>query len=256
MAQSTIEWTEETWNPTTGCNKITAGCKFCYAETMSNRLFHMGVDKYKDNFKIRIHPQTLLEPYKWKKPKIVFVNSMSDMFHKDVPLSFLQQVFEVMNDNPQHTFQVLTKRSDILLRYNKELKWTPNIWMGVSVENEKVKFRIDDLRKTDAKVKFLSLEPLIGPLGKLNLSRIHWAIVGGESGSGARPVKEEWIIDIKKQCKDKDVAFFFKQWGKRQFNPDITDPTISTDHPEHAKGGCMLQGKVYRNFPKSKLTQF
>ncbi|MES2565472.1 MAG: phage Gp37/Gp68 family protein [Bacteroidota bacterium] len=252
MAQSSIEWTEVTWNPTTGCNKITAGCKFCYAEVMSNRLYHMGVDKYKDNFKLRIHPQTLNEPLKWKKPKIVFVNSMSDMFHKDVPLEFIQKVFKVMNENQQHTFQVLTKRSDILLKYHKELTWTPNIWMGVSVESEKVKNRIDDLRKTGAKVKFLSLEPLIGPLGKLNLKKIHWAIVGGESGGGARPIKEEWILDIKKQCSSEKVAFFFKQWGKKQFNPDSTDPTISKKHPQHAKGGCTLSGKVHRNFPKTK----
>lgn len=252
MAQSSIEWTEETWNPTTGCNKISAGCKFCYAEVMSNRLYHMGIEKYKDNFKFRIHPETLNEPFKWKKPKVVFVNSMSDMFHKDVPLEFLKQVFKVMNDNPQHTFQVLTKRSDILLKYSKELTWTKNIWMGVSVENEKVKYRIDELRKTGAKVKFLSLEPLIGALGKLNLRGINWAIVGGESGSGARPVKEEWVLDIKKQCNDKNVAFFFKQWGKRQFNPKQDDPTISTEHPQHAKGGCQLKGKVYRNLPKGK----
>lgn len=249
MAQSTIEWTEETWNPTTGCNKISAGCKFCYAEVMSNRLYHMRIEKYKDNFKLRIHPETLNEPFKWNKPKVVFVNSMSDMFHKDVPLEFLQQIFQVMNNNPQHTFQVLTKRSDILLKYDKELKWTKNIWMGVSVENEKVKFRIDDLRKTSARVKFLSLEPLIGGLGKLNLNGIDWAIVGGESGSGARPIKEEWILDIKKQCNQKNVAFFFKQWGKRKFNPDQNDPTISMDHPQHAKGGCQLKGKVFRNMP-------
>jgi len=253
MAQSSIEWTEVTWNPTTGCNKITAGCKFCYAEVMSNRLFHMGVHKYKDNFKIAIHPQTLDEPLKWKKPKVVFVNSMSDMFHKDVPLNFIQKVFKVMNDNQQHTFQVLTKRSDLLLKYHKELKWTPNIWMGVSVENEKVKHRIDELRKTGAKIKFLSLEPLIGSLGKLNLKGIKWAIVGGESGGGARPIKEAWILEIKKQCKDKKVAFFFKQWGKKQFNPNPSDPTIKKDHRQHAKGGCILGTKVYRNFPKVKV---
>lgn len=252
MAQSNIEWTEETWNPTTGCNKITAGCKFCYAEIMSNRLYHMGTEKYKDNFKLKIHPYTLQEPSRWKKPKLVFVNSMSDMFHKDVPLEFIKQVFDVMNNYSQHTFQVLTKRSDVLLKYSKELTWTPNIWMGVSIENEKVKYRIDDLRKTGAKVKFLSLEPLIGDLGKLNLRGIHWAIAGGESGSGARPIREEWVISIKKQCKENGVAFFFKQWGKKQFNPDENDPTISTNHPQHAKGGCQLSGKVYRNLPNGK----
>lgn len=250
MAQSSIEWTEETWNPTTGCSKITAGCKFCYAEVMSNRLFHMGIEKYKDNFKLRIHPDTLDTPNHWKKPKVVFVNSMSDLFHKDVPLSYIKKVFKVMNDNPQHTFQVLTKRSELLLEYDNELKWTPNIWMGVSVESEKVKFRIDDLRRTHAKTKFLSLEPLIAPLGRLNLRGIKWAIVGGESGSGARPIDESWVVDIKKQCDNQNVAFFFKQWGKKQFNPNPNDPTISAKHPQHAKGGCQLKGKVYRNFPK------
>lgn len=213
MAQSSIEWTEMTWNPTTGCSKISAGCKFCYAEIMSRRLHAMGIDKYKNNFKLTIHPDSLDIPYTWKKPKIVFVNSMSDLFHKDVSLNYIKKVFKVMNDNPQHTFQVLTKRSDILLKYHSQLTWTPNIWMGVSVENEKVLHRIDNLRQTNAFIKFLSLEPLIGPLPKLNLERIHWVIVGGESGPGARPMKKEWIVDIKKQCKTDRVAFFFKQWG-------------------------------------------
>jgi len=252
MAQSSIEWTEETWNPTTGCDKVSAGCKFCYAEAMSNRLFHMGIHKYKDNFKLRIHPETLDIPYHWKKSKIVFVNSMSDLFHKNVPLSYIKKVFKVMNDNQQHTFQVLTKRSDLLFEYHKELTWTPNIWMGVSVENDKVKNRIDDLRKTNAKTKFLSLEPLIGSLGELNLRNIDWAIVGGESGAGARPIKEEWVLEIKRRCDIERVPLFFKQWGKKQFNPNQLDPTISTEHPQHAKGGCQLNGKVYREMPNKK----
>ena len=213
MAQSSIEWTEMTWNPTTGCNKLTTGCKFCYAEIMSSRLHAMGVEKYKDNFKLAIHPETLQIPYTWKKPKVVFVNSMSDLFHKDVPLDYIKKVFKVMNETPQHTYQVLTKRGDLLFAYHKELKWTPNIWMGVSVENEKVLDRISFLRNTGAKIKFLSLEPLLGPLPKLNLKIIDWVIVGGESGPKSRPMEKVWVMDIKKQCEKANVAFFFKQWG-------------------------------------------
>jgi protein gp37 len=213
MAQSSIEWTEMTWNPTTGCNKLTAGCKFCYAEIMSRRLKAMGQEKYKNGFKLAIHPKTLLIPYTWKKPQLVFVNSMSDLFHKDIPLSYIQQVFKVMNDTPQHTYQVLTKRADLLFAYHKELTWTPNIWMGVSVENDKVTDRIDFLRKTGAKIKFLSLEPLLGPLPNLNLKKMDWVIVGGESGPKSRPMLKQWVVDIKQQCKKAKVAFFFKQWG-------------------------------------------
>lgn len=213
MAQSSIEWTEMTWNPTTGCNKISAGCKHCYAEAMSMRLQAMGVEKYKDAFELRLHPDALKIPYTWKSPKIVFVNSMSDLFHKDVPLSFIKKVFDVMNDNPQHVFQVLTKRSDMLLRYNNELRWGHNIWMGVSVENPKVMRRIDHLRETTARVKFLSCEPLIGPLPNMNLESIDWVIVGGESGRKPRPMDEEWVLDILEQCKASGTKFFFKQWG-------------------------------------------
>ena len=213
MAQSSIEWTEMTWNPTTGCDKISAGCKYCYAEVMTRRLHAMGIEKYKDGFELRLHEDALQIPYEWKKPKVVFVNSMSDLFHKDVPLSFIQKVFAVMNDTPMHTYQVLTKRAERLYELHDKLNWTTNIWMGVSVENDKVKDRIDFLRETNAKVKFLSLEPLIGPLTNLNLENVHWAIVGGESGRKARPMKESWVWDIRQQCADQGVAFFFKQWG-------------------------------------------
>lgn len=233
MAQSSIEWTEMTWNPTTGCSKISAGCKFCYAEVMTRRLQAIGLDKYKNGFNLAIHEESLTIPYEWKKPKIVFVNSMSDLFHKDVPLSFIKRVFKVMNDCPQHTFQVLTKRSDILLKYDKSLTWTPNIWMGVSVENEEVVHRIDDLRKTHAMVKFLSLEPLIGPLPNLNLKKMDWAIVGGESGPGARPMDKSWVIDIQKQCRKANVAFFFKQWGGVR----------------KKEAGRILNGKTYSEMP-------
>lgn len=249
MAQSSIEWTELTWNPTTGCTKISAGCKFCYAEVMSKRLQAMGVEKYKDNFKLKIHPSELETPYHWKKPRIVFVNSMSDLFHKDVPLEFIKKVFKVMNDNPQHTFQVLTKRADLVLKYNKELTWTKNIWMGVSVESNKVINRVELLKRTSAKTKFLSVEPLIAEVTDLNVSGIDWVIVGGESGAKARPIKEEWIVDVQRKCKNENVAFFFKQWGKTKFNPNPLDPTISSEHPKHAKGGCLLKGKIYRKMP-------
>lgn len=213
MSQSSIEWTEMTWNPTTGCNKISAGCKYCYAEVMTRRLQAMGVDKYKDGFKVRTHEDALLIPYSWKSSKLVFVNSMSDLFHTEVPLSFIKKVFEVMNNTPQHTYQVLTKRAERLYELHQELNWTDNIWMGVSIENEKVKDRIDFLREINAKVKFLSCEPLIGPLPDMNLENIHWVIVGGESGRTVRPIKESWIWDIRQQCAEQGAAFFFKQWG-------------------------------------------
>ena len=193
MAESRIEWTEMTWNPTTGCNKISAGCKYCYAEVMTRRLQAMGIEKYKDGFAIRTHEDALQIPYSWKGSKVVFVNSMSDLFHKDVPLEFIKKVFKVMNET-EHVYQVLTKRADVLLKYHKELKWTHNIWMGVSVENERVVSRIDLLRQTNAKVKFLSCEPLIGPLPNLNLQGIDWVIVGGESGRKPRLMKEDWFI--------------------------------------------------------------
>lgn len=217
MSKSSIEWTELTWNPVTGCTKVSQGCKFCYAEVMAKRLKAMGVEKYKDGFKVRTHPETLDEPYKWKKSRVVFVNSMSDLFHPEIPIEFIQDVFKVMNDNPRHVFQILTKRTELLLEYDKAglLNWTDNIWMGTSVEDNRVKERIDTLSKTNADTKFLSCEPLIGSLTEMNLSNIDWVIVGGESGHNPRPMEPEWVIDIKKQCEVADVPFFFKQWGGR-----------------------------------------
>ena len=233
MAQSSIEWTEMTWNPTTGCDKISAGCKFCYAEVMSKRLMAMGVEKYRNNFDLTLHPETLSIPYTWKKSKIVFVNSMSDLFHQDVPLDYIKRVFGVMNENPQHVFQVLTKRAERLAELSRYLRWTHNIWMGVSVENEKVRQRISYLKECSARVKFLSLEPLIGPLPNLDLSDIDWVIVGGESGFKPRPMKPEWVIDIQEQCEESKVAFFFKQWGG--FNKK--------------KNGRELNGRTYDEMP-------
>ncbi|MCC5934807.1 MAG: phage Gp37/Gp68 family protein [Balneolales bacterium] len=217
MAQSSIEWTELTWNPVTGCTKVSQGCKFCYAEVMSKRLQAMGLDKYKNGFKVTIHPETLDEPYKWKKSRVVFVNSMSDLFHPQVPVKFIQEVFHVMNENRHHVFQVLTKRPELVLEYDQKglLNWSDNIWMGTSVEDERVMERIEILQKTKAKTKFLSCEPLIGPLRGMPLAGMDWVIVGGESGHRPRPMKPEWVIDIKEQCEKAGVAFFFKQWGGR-----------------------------------------
>lgn len=237
MAQSSIEWTEMTWNPTTGCTKISTGCKFCYAEIMSKRLKAMGVEKYKDAFKVRIHENQLKIPYTWKSAKIVFVNSMSDLFHKDIPLEFIKKVFAVMNDNPNHVFQVLTKRAERLYEIHNELKWTHNIWMGVSVENDKEIDRIDYLRRTKARVKFLSCEPLIGPLPKLNLKKIDWVIVGGESGHKPRPMEPDWVLDIQEQCEKADVRFFFKQWGGRN----------------KKAAGRILNGRTYDDMPEIEI---
>jgi protein gp37 len=211
--KSTIEWTEATWNPVTGCTKISPGCTNCYAERMSFRLKAMGQANYRNGFDLTLHPQTLTLPEKWKSPQVIFVNSMSDLFHKEVPLEYIQQVFGVMNRANHHIYQVLTKRSDRLKLLSPLLLWEQNIWMGVSVESQKYLHRIDDLRQTAACVKFLSLEPLIGRLPALNLNGINWVIVGGESGPGARPMLEEWVLDIRDQCKAARVAFFFKQWG-------------------------------------------
>jgi protein gp37 len=243
MAQSSIEWTEMTWNPTTGCTKISAGCKFCYAEIMTRRLKAMGIEKYKHGFTtVKTHPEALAIPSTWKSPKIVFVNSMSDLFHKDVPLDFIIQVFKIMNEHPQHVFQVLTKRAERLLELNAKVVWTHNIWMGVSVENQKVADRIDCLRKTNARVKFLSLEPLIGPLSNLNLDKIDWVIVGGESGHNPRPMEPEWVLDIQDQCKYGNVAFFFKQWGGRNKKAAgrILNGKTWDEMPQIARAGISL----------------
>lgn len=213
MSQSKIEWTESTWNPVTGCSKLSPGCQHCYAEKMTFRLKAMGNTKYANGFRVAIHEDTLEAPLSWKTPRTIFVNSMSDLFHKDVPVSFIQQVFEVMREASWHQFQVLTKRSRRLTELNSIIDWPSNVWMGVSVENDGCLNRINDLRKTDAHIRFLSLEPLLGPLSNLDLRDIHWAIVGGESGPKARPMKEEWVIGIREQCESAGVPFFFKQWG-------------------------------------------
>ncbi|MCK9210694.1 MAG: phage Gp37/Gp68 family protein [Ignavibacteriaceae bacterium] len=233
MKYSKIEWTESTWNPITGCTKISPGCKFCYAERMAKRLKAMGSPNYENGFKLTLQDHVVELPLTWKKPQTIFVNSMSDLFHKNVPFAFIQRIFEVMNKAYWHKFQVLTKRSDILLKYNSKLNWTENIWMGVSMENDDYTYRIDHLRNTEAKTKFLSVEPLIGSINKLDLTNIDWVIVGGESGPGARPLKEEWVIDIKDKCIEQNVPFFFKQWGG----------------VHKKKAGRLLQGKTWSQMP-------
>jgi protein gp37 len=211
--KSTIEWTEATWNPVTGCTKISPGCKNCYAERLSYRLQAMGQPNYANAFELSLQPQALQLPLKWKSSQVIFVNSMSDLFHKDVPLDYIQQVFEVMNRADHHIYQVLTKRSDRLAVVSPLLDWNDHIWMGVSVESPDYLCRIDDLRKSSAHVKFLSLEPLLKALPNLDLTGIDWVIVGGESGPGSRPMDKQWVIDIKDQCLAAGVRFFFKQWG-------------------------------------------
>jgi protein gp37 len=211
--QSSIEWTESTWNPLTGCTKISSGCINCYAERMAKRLQAMGQPNYANGFNLTIHEHVLSLPLKWKKPQMIFVNSMSDLFHKDVPDEFILKVFDVMHAASWHTFQVLTKRSERLLELSTSINWPDNVWMGVSVENQKYIFRIEHLLNTKASIKFLSLEPLIGPIPELNLSGINWVIVGGESGPGARSIEENWVLKIRDQCLSSKVPFFFKQWG-------------------------------------------
>lgn len=233
MSKSTIEWTESTWNPVTGCNKISPGCKNCYAERMSKRLKAMGQNNYRNGFRLTLQPHMLELPLRWKKPQTIFVNSMSDLFHKNVPVEYIQEVFGVMKRAHWHRFQVLTKRADRLEQVSPMLDWAPNIWMGVSVESQKYVSRIDHLRNTGAQTKFLSLEPLLGPLDNLDLNGIDWAIVGGESGFGARPMLVNWVTSIRQQCVDANVAFFFKQWGGVQ----------------KKKAGRSLEGRTWDEMP-------
>ncbi len=211
--RSNIEWTEMTWNPVTGCTKVSQGCKNCYAERMAGRLEAMGAERYRNGFRVTVHPDLLDVPRRWRQPRVVFVNSMSDLFHDDVPLAYIERVFATMRDCPHHTFQVLTKRSERLAELAPLLPWPKNVWMGVSVEDERVLSRVHDLRQVPAAVRFLSLEPLIGPLDALPLEGMHWVIVGGESGPRARPMEKEWVRSIFRQCRAARVPFFFKQWG-------------------------------------------
>lgn len=221
---SQIEWTEVTWNPVTGCDRVSAGCENCYALTLAKRLKAMGTEKYQNDgnpvtsgpgFAVTVHPGALAQPYHWKSPRVVFVNSMSDLFHARVPKNFIQEVFRVIEENPRHTFQVLTKRPSRARKIAGDLKWPKNLWLGTSVEDSEVLHRIDDLRATPAAVRFLSCEPLLGPLEDLNLEGVDWVIVGGESGNRARPMERQWVRDIRDQCVNSGIPFFFKQWGGR-----------------------------------------
>nr|WP_111308851.1 phage Gp37/Gp68 family protein [Confluentibacter sediminis] len=236
MSKSSIEWTGSVWNPVVGCDKVSKGCKFCYAEVMAKRLKAMGNVRYPNGFQLTMHWDKIDEPRKWKKGKVIFVNSMSDLFHEDVPLEFIQKVFKTMNETPQHIYQILTKRSKRLADISHLLTWSDNIWMGVSVEDYLVMPRIDDLKKCGAQTKFISAEPLLGPLHNMDLSEIDWVIAGGESGFKARPIEKEWVLDIKEQCKTYDVAFFFKQWGGKN----------------KKKAGNLLDGKKYEAYPIDK----
>jgi protein gp37 len=211
--QSKIEWTESTWNPVTGCSKVSPGCAHCYAERMAKRLRAMGQPNYANGFQVALHEHVLDLPLDWKKPQVIFVNSMSDLFHEQVPFDFIRRTFEVMRQASWHVFQVLTKRSERLAECADRLEWPPNVWMGVSVESEEFLPRVDDLRSAGAALRFLSIEPLLAPLPELDLQGIDWVIVGGESGPKARPMQEEWVREIRDQCLDSGVPFFFKQWG-------------------------------------------
>ena len=240
--RSAIEWTEATWNPTTGCDRISAGCDHCYALTLAKRLKAMGAEKYQvdgdprtsgPGFGLTLHPDALSVPYRWRTPRLVFVNSMSDLFHARVPLEFIREVFQVMADTPQHTYQVLTKRSRRLRRLAGKLDWPPNVWMGVSVEDQTHLYRVDDLRGVPAAVRFLSCEPLLGPLTGLDLTGIDWVIAGGESGPGHRPMDEAWVLELRDLCQAHGVPFFFKQWGGR--TPKA--------------GGRLLEGRTWDQMP-------
>jgi protein gp37 len=234
--KSSIEWTEATWNPVTGCTKVSPGCKHCYAERMARRLHAMGNRSYRNDFDLTLQPQTLDVPLRWKRPQMIFVNSMSDLFHDEVPVDYIHRVFEVMRKAHWHTYQILTKRSQRLLELSPLLDWHAQIWMGVSVESEKYTPRIDHLRQTGAVTKFLSLEPLLGPLPNLDLRGIDWAIVGGESGPGSRPMDVTWVTNIRSQCRKAKVKFFFKQWGG--FNKK--------------KAGRELEGRTWDEMPEPK----
>ena len=222
-----------TWNPVTGCTKVSQGCKHCYAERMAKRLTAMGAERYRNGFSVTLHPDLVDIPRGWRLPRVVFVNSMSDLFHDDIPLAYIRRVFATMRDCPRHTFQVLTKRSERLAELAPHLPWPENVWMGVSVEDARVLHRVADLQSVQAKVRFLSLEPLIGPLESLPLDGIHWVIVGGESGPQARPMRKEWVKDILRQCRAAKVPFFFKQWGGTR--KDLT--------------GRELNGRTYSEMP-------
>ncbi len=233
MAKSSIEWTESTWNPITGCSKISPGCKNCYAERMARRLHAMRQANYRNGFKLTVHPHTVSLPLSWKKPQMIFVNSMSDLFHAQTPKDFIMEIFGTMNKACWHMYQILTKRAEQLTKLDSMLPWSDNIWMGVTVESADYVYRIDHLRQSCSLNKFISFEPLLGSVGRLNLKGIDWVIAGGESGPGARPVQKEWITQIRDQCVEAGLPFFFKQWGgvRKKQNGKILDGRIWNQFP-------------------------
>lgn len=238
-----IEWTDATWNPVTGCTKISPGCKNCYAERLSGRLKAMGNPRYERGFEVTLHPDQLTLPLRWRQPKRIFVNSMSDLFHENVPTGYIQKVFEAMKASPRHTFQILTKRSERLLEVADALPWPPNVWQGVSVESEDYVWRVEHLRDVPAAVRFLSVEPLLGPIRALNLDRIDWVIVGGESGPRHREIAVEWVRDIRDICAAAKVPFFFKQWGGRtpKAHGRVLDDRTWSDMPAGSQGSYACQ---------------
>jgi len=281
--KSSIEWTEATWNPTTGCDRTSPGCDNCYALTLSRRLKAMGNPKYQNDgnsvtsgpgFKLTLHPDQLALPHRWKAPRVIFVNSMSDLFHPDVPDEFIDDVFQVMADTPRHTYQVLTKRAQRLSKIAQRLPWPDNVWMGVSVESERYNFRANHLRKVPAAIRFISAEPLLGPLTSLDLTGIDWVIAGGESGAGARPMHPSWAKSLRDRCKSENVAFFFKQWGAWAPNgdpgavpvaidgavlekmPRVTIPGAPVEMRRVGKGaaGRLMDGRTWNEMPISSRT--
>ncbi len=231
---SKIEWTQSTWNPVTGCTKISAGCKNCYAERMALRLQAAGNGNYTNGFRLTTHPHALNMPFHWTRPRIIFVNSMSDLFHKDVPFDFIAKIFSVMCEASRHRFQILTKRSEHMLKLSADLPWPENVFMGVTVETADYTFRIEHLRQIAAAIKFISFEPLLGSIGKIDLDGIDWVIVGGESGPGARPMNKQWVVDIRDRCLAANIPFFFKQWGG----------------VNKKKNGRTLEGRIWNQMPQ------
>jgi protein gp37 len=231
--QTKIEWTEVTWNPVTGCTKLSRGCVNCYAERLAKRLKAMGMYRYRNGFDLTLHEDLIGEPLKWRKPSMAFVNSMSDLFHEDVPLGFIQSIFETMRNCPHHVFQILTKRSSRLFELSSHIKWPQNVWMGVTVEDQDSVYRLSDLRRVPANIRFVSFEPLLGPIKDVSLDGIHWVIVGGESGPRCRPIRADWVKALLSRCRDNRIAFFFKQWGGTNKN----------------RSGRLLGGKTYDELP-------
>ena len=231
-----IEWTEETWNPVTGCTKFSAGCEHCYAATFARRLKAMGNRRYINGFDVTVHRDLFTKPLEWKKSKMIFVNSMSDLFHEEVPEADILAIFDIMNKATNHTFQILTKRAKRLVQLSSQIKWTDNIWMGVSVENKATIYRCEELKKTGAKVKFVSAEPLLESISEINLKGIDWLIVGGESGPQSRKMEESWVVELRNLSQENNIPFFFKQWGGTN----------------KKKSGSLLQGKQYKQYPKTK----